>query len=106
MKINEIDAQKACSYLKEEYTELDAIEITMINMMISAAINYIKSYTGLTIEQMNELDDLTIVFLVLLQDFYDNRSFSNDKQTYANKVVDNILKMYSRNLIGVIDSVV
>lgn len=96
MKINDVTVQDLLIYLREDNT--DESTISMVNMMLNAAKFYIKSYTGLTVEEVDEKEDLTIALFVLVTDMYDNRVYTvqNDK---VNKVVSSILNMHSRNLL-------
>lgn len=96
MKINDVTAEDLLNYLRED--NADYHTFSMVNMMLNSAKSYIKSYTGLSDEQLNEKEDLTIVLFVLVTDMYDNRMYTvhNDK---VNKVVSSILNMHSQNLL-------
>lgn len=96
MKISDVTVQDLIIYVREDNT--DASTLSTFDMMLSAAKSYIKSYTGLTDEQMDEKEDLTIALFVLVTDMYDNRVYTvqNDK---VNKVVSSILNMHSQNLL-------
>ena len=65
---------------------------------MAAAKAYVKEYTGLTADELDDLPDATIAVLVLVQDMYDNRSRYVDGR-YANQTVETILGMYRRNLL-------
>ena len=54
--------------------------------------------TGLTAEQVEEKDTLTIAYLSLIQDMYDNRALQIDKNN-MNKTVETIIGMYDFTLI-------
>ena len=97
MKISEVTVQDLMTYVRED-NNTDEATITTFKMMLGAAKSFIRSYTGLSNEQMDTLDDLTIALFVLVADMYDNRVYSvqNDK---VNKVVSTILDMHSRNLL-------
>jgi hypothetical protein len=95
MKVSEIQVSDITNYLRleeGEYTE------TEINNLLEVAKKFIKSYTGLTDEQIDEHKDFYIVVMVLCQDMYDNRSMYVDKNN-LNKVVETILGMHSVNLL-------
>lgn len=96
MKVSEITVENLRNYVREDSD--DENTITSFQMMLNASKAYIKSYTGLSDEQLDENEDLTIVVFVLVSDMYDNRTYSvqNDK---VNKVVSTILNMHSRNLL-------
>lgn len=93
MKLSEITAANVAEYLRlDEYNEE---EITTIMTAVRA---YIRSYTGLKDESMDEIEEMYIAFMVLCQDAYDNRSFLNEKNS-VNRVVETILGMHSVNLL-------
>jgi len=56
------------------------------------------SYTGRTLEELDELQDVIIVILILVQDMYDNRTLYVDS-TNINHVVESILDLHSVNLL-------
>jgi hypothetical protein len=95
VKVSEITVNNVVEYLRledGEYTEAE------INNLLSVSKKFIKSYTGLTGEQIDTHEDFYIVVMVLCQDMYDNRSYYVDKSN-LNKVVDTILGMHSVNLL-------
>ena len=93
MKINEITTELMLNYCNayEEDTDL-------ILLFKDAGVSYIKTYTGLDEEKINEHDDLSIALLVLINDMYENRSIECDKGK-CNSILDNILGAHSINLI-------
>lgn len=94
MYINEITIDTFKKYLRIEFNDDDEI----LSIMLSSAKSYIKSKTGLTEDQINLHDDLTIAMLVLCNDMYSNRQYTvNDNK--INPVIDNILSMYRVNLL-------
>lgn len=95
MKVSEIQVSDVVEYLKLEDGEYSPIEIAS---MLNVAKKFIKSYTGLTDEEIDEHEDFYIVVMILCQDMYDNRSLYVDKNN-LNKVVDTILSMHSVNLL-------
>mgnify|MGYP004498605825 CR=1 FL=1 len=95
MKISEIEDS-----IIAEYLVLDDYNPKLLNTIKSAALDYIKSGTGLTDEELDEHEALTIAYLAVIQDMYDNRQLEEDKKTYTNNTVDTILCMFSNNLAG------
>ena len=69
-----------------------------MEILKKAAIEYTKSYTGLSDAELEEHEDITIAVLVLISDMYDNRQMYVDRNN-TNRVVDTILGMYSKNLL-------
>lgn len=91
MRVSEIKTTDLAEYLRVD--ECKEIE----NMLVSAKA-YVKSYAGLTDEQLDEHEDITHAIFVLVADMYDNRELIV-KSEKANKVVTSILNMYSTNLL-------
>ena len=94
MKISEVTITDL-----KEYANVDhVLDDNLFQAILMATKSYIKSYTGLTVEQMDTKEDLTIVLMILANEMYDNRTYTveNDK---ANKVVTSILDMHSINLM-------
>lgn len=85
----------------EEFLRLEpgTYDENMMSAARKAAESYILNYTGLTKEQADETEDLYIVYMVLCQDMFDNRSMYVDKNN-VNKVVESILGMHSVNLLA------
>lgn len=93
MKLSEVTSETIVEYLR-----LDDAEETLIEAIKKASISYVKSYTGLSDEEMDKHEDLTIAALVLASDMYDNRT-STTKETGENKTLQTILSMYARNYL-------
>ncbi len=93
MKINDVPDLLIIKHCNVYDDDMDLIKIYK-----ESAKSYIKSYTGLDDEGINKYEDLTIVYLNLISDMYDNRSFTveNDKE---NKMLNSIMFMHSINLL-------
>lgn len=96
MRVREITTAVIADYLR--IPDPDENDLKELETYKSAALAFVKGYTGLTSVQLNEFEDISIAVLVLCQDMYDSRSYYVDK-TNVNKVVSTILDMHSRNLI-------
>ncbi len=93
MKISEMQEVQVADYLRlDDYREED------IKRLMDTAKAFIRSYTGLTDEEIDTHEDFYIVVLVLCQDMYDNRCMYVDKGN-LNKVVETILGMHCVNLL-------
>lgn len=92
MKVSEITINDVAEYLRVE-----EVEPVLINLLDTSK-KFIKSYTGLTDEELDLHEDFYIVVMVLCQDMYDNRAYYVDKNN-LNKVVETILGMHSVNLL-------
>ena len=81
-----------------DYLRLDDYREEEIKRLLDTAKAFIRSYTGLTDEEIDTHEDFYIVVLVLCQDMYDNRCMYVDKGN-LNKVVETILGMHCVNLL-------
>jgi len=94
MKISEIALQtiKDSVGISDEYSD------TLIGIYKDSALAFIKGYTGLTAEEIDTHDDLTIAFLCLIGDMFENRSMTVEKDK-LNPTVSQILAMYAVNYV-------
>lgn len=81
-----------------DYLRLDDYREEEIKRLMDTAKAFIRSYTGLTDEEIDTHEDFYIVVLVLCQDMHDNRCMYVDKGN-LNKVVETILGMHCVNLL-------
>ena len=94
MKISEVTITDLKEYANVDHYYDDKI----FRNILLAAKSYIKSYTGLNEEQIDNKEDLTIALMVICNEMYDNRVFSVENKK-ANTVINNILDMYAVNLL-------
>lgn len=66
--------------------------------MRSAAVAYCTGYTGLSAEELDEHEDITIAVLTIISDMWDNRAMSIDRSN-VNRVAETILSMHCVNLV-------
>ncbi len=97
MKLSEIDVPFVKEYLRQDGDEDDKL----IGAILEGAKDYIVKYTGQSIEQLEDGEDLTIAVLVLCAEFYDNRTISvNDRLNLrVNMILESLIGRYSCNLI-------
>lgn len=95
MKVSEISVQNVVDYLRLNEGEYDN---SFITTLISVSKAYIKSYTGLSDEQVDTHEDFIIVVYILCQDMYDNRTMYVENKN-LNRVVETILGMHCINLL-------
>lgn len=93
MKVSEIETENVAEYLR-----LDEYDEVQMSAILDSAKAFIRSYTGLTDDEINSHDDFYIVVMILCQDMYDNRCMYVDKNN-INKVVETILGMHCVNLL-------
>jgi hypothetical protein len=73
-------------------------EDNLINILLTASKVFVKSYTGLSMEQLDSYEDIPIVILCLCAEMYDNRQYTVSKST-VNPLIKSILDLYSINLL-------
>lgn len=91
-KVSEITISDVAEFIR--LGEIDATDEKQLSTYLTVAKSYIKNYTGL--DDLDEYADLVIVVFILCQDMYDNRTMYVDS-TNANKTVQTILDMHTRN---------
>lgn len=94
MKISEITNSEITQYLRLDESETPSD----LEAMRKAAVEYMKSYTGMDEKELDAHEEFYPVFMVLVQDMYDNRSLYVSNAN-VNKVVDSILGMHRKNLL-------
>lgn len=95
MKIGELSPEQVRQCLRIDDDE--ANDVLLLTAMDSA-MEQIRSGTGLTDEEINQLDDLTTAYLALVQDAYDNVGMQSDGKG-INAVKESILGMHRRNIL-------
>ncbi len=98
MKVSEITLKDICRQIRTEESYLPEDDRKHLAILQKAAVEYVKSYTGLDDMEIDTHEDITIAVLVLISDMYDNRQMYVDKNN-VNRVVDTILGMYCVNLL-------
>lgn len=97
MKVSELQENDI-----REYIRMDEDDETGLKTYLDAAIDYVKSVTGLPLSALegdclDNHSDITIAVMALCQDMYDNRSIYVEKSN-PNQTVDSILCLYSTNI--------
>ena len=95
-KVSQITYSDVADYIR-------LVEVTQdyqntLNNLIGIAKTFIASYTGHTIEELDDYQDFIIVVFILCQDMWDNRTLYVDKATLSYPV-ETILNMHSVNLL-------
>lgn len=94
MRVSEITDAEIAEQLRFDEDDFPS----NLGAMRTAAVEYMKSYTGMTTEEIDSHEEFYPVFMVLVQDMYDNRSLYVNNAN-VNKVVDSILGMHRKNLL-------
>ena len=97
MKLSEIDVPFVKEYLRQDGDEDDKL----IGAILEGAKDYIVKYTGQSLEQLEGSEDLVIAVLVLVAEFYDNRTISVNERINLriNSMLESLISRYSVNLI-------
>lgn len=95
-KLSEITSAQMAEFIRLPDPTVD--DFNTLNSFMEIACSYIEQYTGRTIEELDELQDVMIAALILVQDMWDNRTLYVDS-TNSNKVVDSILGLHQVNLL-------
>ena len=95
-KVSDLTAAMVAEYLR--LTDPDTNDTNTLTTLLGVAKAYVTQYTGKTLEQLDDYQDIVIAVLVLCQDMWDNRSLYVDSSN-VNKVVESILGLHSENLL-------
>lgn len=94
MKISEVTFQQASDYCGAGEDERDFIILAFMD----SAKAFMAGYMGLTIEQLDEHEDLVPAYLTLINEMHTNRDYSVE-QAAENKFVKQVLAMHSVNYL-------
>lgn len=95
MKFSEVtieDLIRYCNAYDDESTKKD------MKLILEGVKSYIKSYTGLNNEEVDEIEDLTLVLLAISAYMFDNREFTIENNK-VNSLYKSILDMHSMNYL-------
>lgn len=95
-KVSDLAASDIAGYLR--LPDPDTGDLTELSNYLSIAKAFITDYTGLSIDDIDNHEDMIPVVFLLCQDMYDNRSAYVDKGT-INRAVEVILNMHSTNYL-------
>jgi N12 class adenine-specific DNA methylase len=94
MKISEVTIENLKNYAHVYHAEDDVLFATIL----VACKSFIRNYTGLSPEQVDLHEDLTIALYVLASDMYDNRQYVVEA-SHINPVIQSIMDSHSINLL-------
>ena len=97
MKVSEVTNIDLAKYVRLD--DASDLELNELERMRNGAVAFIKSYTGLTDEEVDEHEDITQVLFILVEDMFDNRNYQMDSKSVVNPSVKSILNMHSVNLL-------
>ena len=98
MRISEVTTKDLTDYLRLD--DPSEIEESEIERMKASAVSYMIEYTGLTVDEMDQFEDMTQALFILVADMFDNRNlYIEGKASNVNKSVKTILGLHSVNLL-------
>lgn len=97
MKISEVTVDNLADYLRID--EASDIEKNELSVMKTAATAYILSYTGLTADEADGFEDLTMALYVVVAEMFDNRNLQTKNAVNENKFVKQLLGMHAKNYL-------
>jgi uncharacterized phage protein (predicted DNA packaging) len=92
MKVSEITIEVLKNYVRVDFNDDD----TLLNAILVGSKSFVAGYTGLTTEDLDLYEDITIAVLVISAEMYENRSFQVDFHD-LNTMVKYILMMHATN---------
>ena len=95
-KVSDITPASLAEYLR--IVDADTNDLNTLDTLLGVAKDYVAKYTGRTIEDLDDFNDVVIVVMILVQDMWDNRTLYVDSSN-VNKVVESVLGLHSVNLL-------
>ncbi|MDE5620342.1 MAG: head-tail connector protein [Ruminococcus sp.] len=96
MKVSEITPEIVKNYCGISDSDSDEI---IEKVLMPAAKTFITGYTGLSETEINQYEDLSDAFMVLINDMYTQRDYTLNFNKQVNPCVKTILSMYSVNYL-------
>ena len=98
MSISDITTDEVADYLRID--DPSEAELSEIQMFMDSAKASICSMTGLTQDEVDELDDMVHPFFLLVSEQFDNRNGHLDsKQTTMNQSIMETIRRHSVNYL-------
>ena len=94
MKVSDIDITILKNYLRIDGDDDDGL----LEHILNASIDYCVNYTGRTIEELEQFNDIPLAVLCLCADLYENRDYVTDKINISPAIAQ-ILGSHSNNLL-------
>lgn len=96
MKLSELTHEIIAEYVHIEEDDI------LIDPLLKAAVSYAVSYTGHTVEELDEYEDVAIAVLLKISDLYDQRTEHTDKPV-NNPAIETILAMHQSTLLPTVE---
>ena len=104
MKISEIGTAEVSIYMRVDEAENDGFENVKaeleLKMILDAAKAFVREQTGLTDEEMDKYEDLTIAVCMVAAEFYDTRAYHLEaSKVTVNPAAAAIINQHCRTLL-------
>ena len=104
MKVSEIGIAEVVIYMRVDEAEKDGFENVKadleIKMILDAAKAFVRGQTGLTDEEMDQYEDLTIAVCMVAAEFYDTRAYHLEaSKVTVNPAAAAIINQHCRTLL-------
>ena len=96
MKMSEVTLEVAKSFMNVFYDEDDVL---IEQVIMPSAKSYIASYTKRTLEDLDNIPEITTAFLILCTHLYDNRSLETTSKE-INEYLRQSLSMHTFHRFG------
>lgn len=93
MKFSEVDVE-----IVKEYANAYEEDSNLLTIILEGAKSRVRAYTGLSDEELDIHEDITIALLVICNEMFENRVYSADSSK-ANILISSILDSYAQNLL-------
>ena len=94
MKVSDINTEILKNYLRIDGDDDDGL----LEHIKDASIDYVCNYTGRTMQELEQYNDIPLAILCLCADMYENREYTTDRIN-INPAVSQILGSHSNNLL-------
>lgn len=96
-KVSEVTREELLAFCRiDDPDDDDTAHIERAMPIVRA---FIRSYTGLEDDEIDEHEDITWAYMVLVRDNYDNRSLQENTAVKMNRTVSIILDQYNNHLL-------
>lgn len=93
MRMSEVSVENLMEYLREEE------ESELLSSILSAGKQYVLQFTGLSEEEANEKEDLSLALLAVCADLYDKRGMISSANLNENLLISGILESHRVNFV-------
>ena len=94
MKFSEIYVDSLKDYLHIDFDDDD----NSLDLILKSVKAYVRSYTSLNDEKLDEYEDIAIAVLVLCNELYENKKYTINYGK-ENPIVKSILNLHCHNLL-------